>query len=173
MKKYLILFAVMILVIVFILFSLHTASNEQSPVTGDKFYKVLFAGNDLQSFLQEEGESNWKYLAEFKYAGKNSPSSEAVSIYTALANNENISIVLRDLAQYLKTMNSLDLKTNGEDLELITVYPYSAKEAMAIVKIYNDDIKGAVEILNLLLNDSECPISIKANAHELLQIYSK
>lgn len=174
MKKYFILFVTTtVLIIIVLYFSLQTVNEKQSAIAGDKFYKVLFTGDNIQSLLNEK-ESNWKHLAKFEYAAKNPTLPEALSIYSDLASDKEVPTVLRELAQYLEVMNSFyHDKVNGEKLELNTVYPYSSKEAMAIIKIHNNDIKGAIEILYLLLSDKKCPALVKANAHELLQVYER
>jgi hypothetical protein len=139
---------------------------------GDKFYEALFGNEALEPLL--ETKSNWRYIAKFKYAARNIGSSEAVSIYSDLANDPKAPDILRELAEYLEVMNSLNSNINKEkinNLEFSTIYPYSAREAMAIAKIHDNDIPSAVKILRSLLNDIKCPFLIKINAQELLQIY--
>ncbi|WP_261722512.1 hypothetical protein [Wolbachia pipientis] len=139
---------------------------------GDKLYKVLFGQDPLEPLL--ETESNWQYLVKFEHAAKYVGLSEAVSTYNSLASDKKTPHILRELAQYLEVMNSLDYTIAEEkinNLKSSTVYPYSSKEAIAIIKIHNNDIPAAAEILRSLLNDVQCPHSIKTNAQELLQIY--
>lgn len=102
--------------------------------------------------------------------------TDAASIYNDMADNQDIPNVLRELAQYLEVMSLFcnNEKINEDkinNLESSIVYPYSSQEAIAIIKIHNNDIKGAVKILHSLLNDRKCPTLIKANAQELLRIY--
>ncbi|WP_246168459.1 hypothetical protein [Wolbachia endosymbiont of Ctenocephalides felis wCfeT] len=125
----------------------------------------------------EEIDSNWKYLASFEQATSNSTSEDIAHTYSSIANGKEVPDVLRELAQYLEVMNSFHRNNNEIDndkinnLQSSSVYPYSSKEAIAIAKIRNSDITGAVEILHSLLNDRKCPTLIKANAQELLRIY--
>lgn len=174
MKKYLTLLVLtIVLVAITLYFSLYVTNEEQSTVTGDKFYRVLFDGEDLQPLLDGE-ESNWKYLVQLEHAAKNPALSESLSVYRDLAIDEKVPIVLRELAQYLKVMNSFyHDKVSDEGLASSMVYPYSSKEVVAIVKIHNNDINGALEILHSLASDRKCPAFIKANVNELLQIYEK
>ncbi|WCR58172.1 hypothetical protein [Wolbachia endosymbiont of Ctenocephalides felis wCfeJ] len=178
MKKYIFLFALMSILVGITLYSLNSIDNtKQSTIAGNKFYKVLFSKKD-NKILEEIG-SNWKYLANFESASNhisNSRLKEATSIYSDMADNETVPNVFRELAQYLEVMSLFDQgKKINEDkinnLESNTVYPYSSQEAIAIIKIHNNDIKGAIEILHSLINDRKCPTLIKANAQELLRIY--
>ncbi|MDM8335118.1 DNA polymerase III subunit delta [Wolbachia pipientis] len=178
MKKYIFLIALAPVLIGIILYSLRNINNvKQSTIAGNKFYTVLFSKKDNK--LLEEIDLNWKYLAHFESAFNhisNSTLTDTISIYSNMVNNKDVPNVLRELAQYLEVMNLLNQggKINEDkinNLESSTVYPYSSQEAIAIVKIHNNDIKGALEILRSLLNDRKCPILIKANAQELLQIY--
>ncbi|QOD38704.1 hypothetical protein [Candidatus Wolbachia massiliensis] len=177
MKKYIFLLALIPVLIGIILRSID--DTKQSITTGDKFYEVLFSKRDNKPLL-EEIDSNWGYLANFEHAFNHisdSTPKDTASIYSSLANNKDAPDVLRELAQYLEVMNLLHL--NGEKIDkdkidnLVsnTVYPYSSQEAIAIIKIHNNDTKSAIEILHSLLNDRKCPTLIKANAQELLRIY--
>ncbi|MDD9331678.1 MAG: hypothetical protein PV340_03470 [Wolbachia sp.] len=180
MKKYITLFVLVTVFISVTLYLLYNADDErESTATGDKFYKALFAGEDLKPLL-EEAHSNWKHLAKFEYAAKsitNSAIPEAILTYNSLADDKEAPKVFCELARYLEAMNSLRFRgekiNNGKFEELVVnaAYPYSSKEAVAIAKIHNNDTKGASEILYSLLNDGKCPILIKASAQELLQIY--
>ncbi len=160
-KKYLILSALLFI-----------SSLSIALETGDKFYKALYENEALEPLF--ETESNWQYIAKLEYAARNVGSSEAVSTYNSLAHNPKVPDVLRELAQYLEIMNSLGSNANKEksnNLKSSIIYPHSSREAMAIAKIHNNDIPGAVEILHSLLTDVKCPFLIKINAQELLQIY--
>ncbi len=160
-KRYVILFTALLI-----------SSLSIALETGDKFYKALSGNESLEPLF--ETESNWKYIAKLEYAARNVGSLEAVSTYNSLAHNPKVPDVLRELAQYLEIMNSLDSNANKEksdNLKSSTIYPYSSKEAIAIAKIHDDDIPGAVEILHSLLTNIKCPFLIKINAQELLQIY--
>lgn len=174
MKKYIFLLALMPVLAGITLYSLYNIDDtKQSMTAGNKFYKVLFFKDDK---LLEEIDSNWKYLANFESAFNhisNSAPIDAASIYGDMVGNEDIPNVLRELAQYLEVMSLFHHgETINEDkINNLAVYPYSSQEAIAIVKIYNNDIKGAIEILHSLLNDRKCPTLIKANAQELLRIY--
>ena len=180
MKKYAILFASVTVLISAISYLLYSTDNKkQSTITGDKFYKVLFAKEDLKPLLEEEN-SNWKHLAKFEYAAKSIADSalpEVMSIYGSIADDKEAPSVFRELAQYLKAMNSFhsdNEKVNSEKVEELAssvVYHCSNKEALAIAKIHNNDTKGAAQILHSLQNDKKCPVLIKANAQELLRIY--
>ncbi|QKX02923.1 hypothetical protein GOY07_01700 [Wolbachia endosymbiont of Litomosoides sigmodontis] len=180
MKKYIFLLAlVSTLVSIIILYLLRNIDNTKQSITaGNQFYKILFFKKENN--LLEKTDSNWKHLANFEGAFNhilNLTLTDALSIYSDMANNKEIPNVLRELAQYLEVINLLHLngKKINEDkinnLESSTVYPYSSQEAIAIVKIHNNDIKGAIKTLLLLLNDRKCPTLIKDRAQELLQIY--
>ncbi|MGL9762022.1 MAG: hypothetical protein ACR5LB_07625 [Wolbachia sp.] len=178
MKKYIFLLVLVPVLIGITLYSLRNIDNaKQSTIAGNKFYEVLFSKKDSE--LLEGIDSNWKHLADFESAFSrisNSTSIDAASIYSDIADNEDVPDVLRELAQYLEVMNlfySSD-KINEDKINNLAanaVYPYSSQEAIAIIKIHNNDIKGAIEILRSLLNDRKCPTLIKANAQELLRIY--
>ncbi|MGL9758364.1 MAG: hypothetical protein ACR5LA_06000 [Wolbachia sp.] len=177
MKKYIFVLALAPMLVGITLYLLHNIDNTKQSITaGDKFYEVLFLKKDNELLL-EEIDSNWEYLANFERAFNHisdSMPTDTASIYNGLADNKDVPNVLRELAQYLEVMSLLHSngeKINIDNLELSTLYPYSSQEAIAIVKIRNNDIKGATEILRSLLNDRKCPILIKANAQELLQIY--
>ncbi len=180
MKKYIFLLALAPMLVGITLYLLRNIDNTKQSITaGDKFYEVLFLKKDNKPLL-EEIDSNWEYLANFERAFNHisdSMPTDTASIYNDLADDKDAPNVLRELAQYLEVMSLLH--SNGEkinkdkidNLESSTVYPYSSQEAIAVVKIHNNDIKGATEILRSLLNDRKCPILIKANAQELLRIY--
>ncbi len=181
MKKYIFLLALAPMLVVITLYLLRNIDNTKQSITaGDKFYEVLFLKKDSKPLL-EEIDSNWGYLANFEHAfnhiSDSMPTDTASIIYNDLADDKDAPNVLRELAQYLEVMSLLH--SNGEkinkdkidNLESSAVYPYSSQEAIAIVKIHNNDVKGATEILRSLLNDRKCPILIKANAQELLRIY--
>ncbi|KLT22259.1 hypothetical protein wVul_1193 [Wolbachia endosymbiont of Armadillidium vulgare str. wVulC] len=180
MKKYIFLLALAPMLVGITLYLLHNIGNtKQSITSGDKFYEGLFLKKDNNPLL-EEIDSNWKYLANFERAFNHisdSTPTDTASIYSDLADNKDIPDVFCELARYLEVMSSLHSngkKINQETIDSLqssTVYPYSSQEVTAIVKIHNNDIKGAIEILHSLLNDRECPTLIKANAQELLQIY--
>ncbi|MGL9733032.1 MAG: hypothetical protein ACR5KW_03365 [Wolbachia sp.] len=178
MKKYIILFPLISVLIGITYYLSHYIDNaKQSTIAGNKFYEVLFSKKDNE--LLNGIDSNWKHLADFENAFNrisNSIPTDSASIYSDIADNENIPEILRELAQYLEVINLFYSKNNiNEDkinnLAVSAVYPYSSQEAIAIIKIHNNDIKGAIEILYSLLNDRKCPTLIKANAQELLQIY--
>ncbi|QKX02186.1 hypothetical protein [Wolbachia endosymbiont of Dirofilaria (Dirofilaria) immitis] len=180
MKKYIFLFAFISVLVSIILHSQYSINNtKQSMIAGNKFYKVLFFKKDVK--LLEKVDSNWKHLANFESAFNHILSSRltnAASVYSDMVDNKDIPDVLRELAQYLEVMCLFyySKKINEDkinNLGLSVVYPYSSQEAIAIIKIHNNDIKGAVKILHSLLNDRKCPTLIKANAEELLQIYEK
>lgn len=174
MKKYFTLIALALTLAGVTLNLFKTTDGKLSEGTGDKFYKVLFLGKDLQHLVEEEN-SNWKYLVKFEYAAKTS--TKALSTYSNLINDNDLPAILRELAQYLEVMSLLHL--NGEkinkdkikNLESSIVYPYSSQEAIAIAKINNDDVQDAIQILRSLSNDKKCPTLIRANAQELLKIY--
>ncbi|QMV45789.1 hypothetical protein HC358_01450 [Wolbachia pipientis] len=181
MKKYIFLLALAPMLVGITLYLLSNIDNTKQSITaGDKFYEVLFLKKDSKPLLGEI-DSNWGYLANFEHAfnhiSDSMPTDTASIIYNGLADDKDAPDVLRELAQYLEVMSLLH--SNGEkinkdkidNLESSAVYPYSSQEAIAIVKIHNNDIKGATEILRSLLNDRKCPILIKANAQELLRIY--
>jgi hypothetical protein len=181
MKKYIFLLALAPMLVGITLYLLCNIDNTKQSITaGDKFYEVLFLKKDSKPLL-EEIDSNWGYLANFEHAFNHildsMPTDTASIIYNDLADDKDAPDVLRELAQYLEVMSLLH--SNGEkinkdkidNLESSAVYPYSSQEAIAVVKIHNNDIKGATEILRSLLNDRKCPILIKANAQELLRIY--
>ncbi|WP_038248847.1 hypothetical protein [Wolbachia endosymbiont of Glossina morsitans morsitans] len=180
MKKYIFLLALAPMLVGITLYLLRNIDNTKQSITaGDKFYEVLFLKKDNKPLL-EEIDSNWEYLANFERAFNHisdSMPTDTASIYSDLADDKDAPDVFRELAQYLEVMSLLH--SNGEkinrdkidNLESSTVYPYSSQEAIAIVKIHNNDVKGATEILRSLLNDRKCPILIKANAQELLRIY--
>jgi len=181
MKKYIFLLALAPMLVGITLYLLRNIDNTKQSITaGDKFYEVLFLKKDSKPLL-EEIDSNWGYLANFEHAfnhiSDSMPTDTASIIYNDLADDKDAPNVLRELAQYLEVMSLLH--SNGEkinkdkidNLESSAVYPYSSQEAIAVVKIHNNDIKGAAEILHSLLNDRKCPILIKANAQELLRIY--
>ena len=181
MKKYIFLLALAPMLVGITLYLLRNIDNTKQSITaGDKFYAVLFLKKDSKPLL-EEIDSNWGYLANFEHAfnhiSDSMPTDTASIIYNDLADDKDAPNVLRELAQYLEVMSLLH--SNGEkinkdkidNLESSAVYPYSSQEAIAVVKIHNNDIKGATEILHSLLNDRKCPILIKANAQELLRIY--
>ncbi|WP_265043555.1 hypothetical protein [Wolbachia endosymbiont (group A) of Scambus nigricans] len=180
MKKYIFLLALAPMLVGITLYLLRNIDNTKQSITaGDKFYEVLFLKKDNKPLL-EEIDSNWEYLANFERAFNHisdSMPTDTASIYSDLADDKDAPNVLRELAQYLEVMSLLH--SNGEkinkdkidNLESSTVYPYSSQEAIAVVKIHNNDVKGATEILRSLLNDRKCPILIKANAQELLRIY--
>ncbi|WP_265036914.1 hypothetical protein [Wolbachia endosymbiont (group A) of Anomoia purmunda] len=180
MKKYIFLLALAPMLVGITLYLLRNIDNTKQSITaGDKFYEVLFLKKDNKPLLEEIG-SNWEYLANFEHAFNrisDSMPTDTASIYNDLADDKDAPNVLRELAQYLEVMSLLH--SNGEkinkdkidNLESSAVYPYSSQEAIAVVKIHNNDIKGATEILRSLLNDRKCPILIKANAQELLRIY--
>ncbi|WP_407512130.1 hypothetical protein [Wolbachia endosymbiont of Trichogramma kaykai] len=181
MKKYIFLLALAPMLVGITLYLLRNIDNTKQSITaGDKFYEVLFLKKDNNSLL-EEIDSNWRYLANFERAFNHISDSMATDmasiIYNDLADDKDAPDVLRELAQYLEVMRLLHSsgeKTNRDkmsNLESNAVYPYSSQEAIAIVKIHSNDIKGAIEILRSLLNDRECPTLIKANAEELLRIY--
>ncbi|WP_341813193.1 hypothetical protein [Wolbachia endosymbiont (group B) of Germaria angustata] len=181
MKKYIFLLALAPMLVGITLYLLRNIDNTKQSITaGDKFYEVLFLKKDNKSLL-EEIDSNWEYLANFERAfnhiSDSMPTDTASIIYNNLADDKDAPDVLRELAQYLEVMSLLHSsveKTNKDkisNLESNAVYPYSSQEAIAIVKIHSNDIKGAIEILHSLLNDRECPTLIKANAQELLRIY--
>ncbi|WP_025264188.1 hypothetical protein [Wolbachia endosymbiont of Onchocerca volvulus] len=178
MKKYILLLTLIPFLVIIILYSLYNIdSTKQSTIAGNKFYKVLFSKKDIK--LLEEIGSSWKCLANFESAFNhisNLTPTDAASIYNDMADNQDIPNVLRELAQYLEVMSLFcnNEKINEDkinNLESSIVYPYSSQEAIAIIKIHNNDIKGAVKILHSLLNDRKCPTLIKANAQELLRIY--
>jgi hypothetical protein len=173
MKKYIFLLALAPMLVGITLYLLRNIDNTKQSITaGDKFYEVLFLKKDSKPLL-EEIDSNWGYLANFEHAFNHISDS----MPNDLADDKDAPNVLRELAQYLEVMSLLH--SNGEkinkdkidNLESSAVYPYSSQEAIAVVKIHNNDIKGATEILHSLLNDRKCPILIKANAQELLRIY--
>lgn len=180
MKKYIVIFISALLLVGITFYSLYNVDNDtkQSITSGDKFYKILFLKDDKPPL--EEIDSNWKYLKDFEqafdYVSHSAP-IDAISVYSSLANNKEIPDILREFAQYLEIMNSFYLDSEKlddnkiENLMLNSVYPYSSQEAIALVKISNNDIKGATKILHSLLNDKKCPTLIKANAQELLKIY--
>lgn len=181
MKKYIFLLALAPMLVGITLYLLRNIDNTKQSITaGDKFYEVLFLKKDSKLLL-EEIDSNWGYLANFEHAfnhiSDSMPTDTASIIYNDLADNKDAPDILRELAQYLEVMSLLHF--NGEkinkdkidNLESSAVYPYSSQEAIAVVKVHNNDIKGAAEILRSLLNDRKCPILIKANAQELLRIY--
>lgn len=177
MKKYIFLLALVPILVGVTLYLLRNIDDTKQSITaGDKFYKVLFSNKDNNPPL-EEIDANWEHLANFERAFNHisdSTQKDTTSIYSNLADNKEAPNILRELAQYLEVMQSLRLsgeKIDNEKLESSTIYPYSSKEAIAIIKIRNKDIKGAIKILYSLLNDRKCPILIKANAQELLQIY--
>ncbi|WP_255419675.1 DNA polymerase III subunit delta [Wolbachia endosymbiont of Dipetalonema caudispina] len=164
--------------IAIILYLLHYTNNiKRSTIAGNKFYKTFFLKKDTK--LLEEVDSSWKYLANFENAFNhisNSTSTYAIFIYNDIANNKDVPNILRELAQYLEIMSlflygkKID-KDKINNLKSSTIYPYSSQEAIAIIKIHNNDIKGAIKILHSLLNSKKCPTLIKANAQELLRIY--
>ncbi|NEV49045.1 hypothetical protein EUZ93_00735 [Wolbachia pipientis] len=181
MKKYIFLLALAPMLVGITLYLLSNINNTKQSITaGDKFYEVLFLKKDSKPLL-EEIDSNWGYLANFEHAfnhiSDSMPTDTASIIYNDLADDKDAPDFLRELAQYLEVMSLLH--SNGEkinkdkidNLESSAVYPYSSREAIAVAKIHNNDIKGATEILRSLLNDRKCPILIKANAQELLRIY--
>ncbi|MFP3035650.1 MAG: hypothetical protein ACEY3A_01200 [Wolbachia sp.] len=177
MKKYIFLLALVPVLIGITLYSLRNIDNaKQSTIAGNKFYEVF---SKKGSELLEGIDSNWKHLADFESAFNlisNSTSTDAASIYSNMADNKDVPDVLRELAQYLEVMSLLysgDKINEGKinNLAANAVYLYSSQEAIAIIKINNNDIKGAIEILHSLLNDRKCPTLIKANAQELLRIY--
>jgi hypothetical protein len=180
MKKYIFLFAFILVLISFTLYlhDAHADNRKLSGVAGDKFYKVLFSQkNDAK--LIEEIDSNWEHLAKFERAFNhisNSTPTDAASVYNDLSSKE-VSDVLRELAQYLEVMSSFSLDSDKMDNEKVNnlgqnfIYPYSNKEAIALFKIRNNDIQDATKILHSLLNDKKCPTLIKANAQELLHVY--
>lgn len=179
MRNYILLFVSALLLISTASYLLYNVSDNsrQSTTSGDKFYKMLFLNTDKSSV--GEIDSNWKYLKSFEQASdhlSNSAPADAIAIYNNLANDKEIPNILREFAQYLEAMNSFYLDSKNfddiENLRSISVYPYSSQEAIAIVKINNNDIKGASQILHSLLNDKKCPTLIKANAQELLKIYN-
>ncbi|MGL9681624.1 MAG: hypothetical protein ACR5K2_01235 [Wolbachia sp.] len=178
MKKYISLLTLIPVLICIILYSSRNVDNaKQSTIAGNKFYEVLFSKKDSE--LLEGIDSSWKHLADFESAFSrisNSTSIDAASIYSDIADNEDVPDVLRELAQYLEVMNLLysSYKINEDKINNLAanaVYPYSSQEAIAIIKIHNNDIKGAIEILRLLSSDRKCPTIIRANAQELLRIY--
>ncbi|WCR59561.1 MAG: hypothetical protein PG978_000997 [Wolbachia endosymbiont of Ctenocephalides felis wCfeF] len=176
MKKHIFLLALVAVLIGITLYSLRNIDNaKQSTIAGNKFYEVLFSKKDSE--LLEGIDSNWKHLADFESAfSRISNSTGAASIYSDIADNEDVPDVLRELAQYLEVMSLLYSgdKINEDKINNLAanaVYPYSSQEAIAIIKIHNNDTKGAIEILHSLLNDRKCPTLIKANAQELLRIY--
>lgn len=174
MKKCIFLAILTPVLIGIILYSLYNIDNaKRSTEAGNKLYEVLFSKKVTN--LLEEIDSNWKHLANFESAFNRIP-TEATSIYSNIADNQDAPSILRELAQYLEVMNLLHQgKKIDEDkinnLASNTVYPYSSQEAIAVIKIHNNDVKGAVEILYSLINDRKCPTLIKANAQELLRIY--
>ncbi|WP_341808115.1 hypothetical protein [Wolbachia endosymbiont (group E) of Neria commutata] len=177
MKKYIFLLALVPILVGVTLYLLRNIDDTKQSITaGDKFYKVLFSNKENNPPL-EGIDANWEYLAKFEHAFNHISDStleDTISTYSNVADNKEAPNILRELAQYLEVMNSLRLsgeKIDDEKLESSAIYPYSNKEAIAIIKIRNKDTKGAVEILRSLLNDRKCPILIKANAQELLQIY--
>ncbi len=181
MKKYIFLLALAPMLVGITLYLLRNIDNKKQSITaGDKFYEVLLLKKDSKPLL-EEIDSNWGYLANFEHAfnhiSDSMPTDIASIIYNDLADDKDAPNVLRELAQYLEVMSLLhsnDEKINKDkidNLESSAVYPYSSQEAIAVVKIHNNDIKGAIEILHSLLNDRECPTLIKANAQELLLVY--
>ena len=170
MNKYLILLVLLLVSLGIGLFSLYVFHEKQSEIVGDRFYKLIFKGEDVNYLLDEK--SNWSYLVKFDYAARNPTSQEAISIYAALADTIEAPDVLRELAQYFEMLNSFyKSKVNYERLKLSKIFPYSTKEAIAVAKIQNGDIKGAVEVLYSLLKSKECPNSIKMFTRELLEIY--
>ncbi|APR98323.1 hypothetical protein [Wolbachia endosymbiont of Folsomia candida] len=177
MKKYIFLLALTPILVGVTLYLVRNIDNtKQSTTAGDKFYQVLFSKKENNIPL-EEIDANWGHLANFEHAFNHildSTLADATSIYSNMADNKEAPNILRELAQYLEVMQSLRLnneKIDNEKLESSAIYPYSSKEAIAIIKIRNKDTKGALEILRSLLNDKKCPILIKANAQELLRIY--
>ncbi|QKX01615.1 hypothetical protein GOY13_01470 [Wolbachia endosymbiont of Cruorifilaria tuberocauda] len=178
MKKYIFLLAMILVLISSILYLFNNInSTKQSIAAGNKFYKVFFSKKETK--LLEETDSNWKYLADFENAFNhisNSAPTDAAFIYNSMVNNKGVPSILSELAQYLEIMNlfhsSEQINENKiNNLASSIVYPYSSQEAIALIKINNNDIEGAVKILHLLLNDKKCPTLIRANAQELLSIY--
>ncbi|MGL9725211.1 MAG: hypothetical protein ACR5KV_00175 [Wolbachia sp.] len=101
--------------------------------------------NSPNTDLLEEIDSNWKHLANFESAFNRIPTEET-SIYSDIADNQDAPSTLRELAQYLEVMNLLHQgKKIDEDkinnLVSNTVYPYSSQEAIAVIKIQNNDVK--------------------------------
>ncbi len=169
-NKYLVLFVLLLVSLGIGLFLLHVLHEKQSEIVGDRFYEFMFKGEDIKHLLDEK--SNWSYLAKFDHAARNPVSQESISVYASLADTLEAPDVLRELAQYFEILNSFSKgKVNSKRLKSSEIFPYSIKEAIAVAKIQNGDVKNAVEVLHSLLESKECPDSIKMFTRELLEIY--
>ncbi|KJV69647.1 hypothetical protein [Candidatus Neoehrlichia procyonis] len=163
--------------------------DKRSIEAGNIMYKALMSNVDqakMISMLQSviDGDfGNYKYLAKLRLASTYGIQDieKAQEIYASLVNDEKVVPELKELAGYLEVISLL----KGSNVDLLKekvgklivqnrkVYQSSVKEVAAITRIKDDDIKGAMEIMQEIVSDVNSDSMISKNAKDLMRIYSK
>ena len=129
--------------------------------------------------LAERGTKGYTILAKFRAAGlkvQAGDSAAASDIYDAIAEDDEINTLYRDLARLYAIMQKID---DGNTSELSTElrellsednpWRFSAREMAAVLALRERDTKTAKEYFKLLTDDPKTPAGLRQRASDMLQ----
>ena len=129
--------------------------------------------------LAESGTKGYAILAKFRAAGlkvQAGDSASASEIYDAIADDDEVNTLYRDLARLYAIMQRVD---DGDTSELSTElrkllsddnpWRFSAREMAAVLALRQRDTKTAREYFKMLTDDPSTPTGLRQRASEMLQ----
>ena len=141
--------------------------------------KKLDEATSALAELAESGTKGYTILAKFRAAGlkvQAGDSAAASDIYEAIANDDGINVLYRDLARLYAIMQKID---DGDTSELSTnirkllsddnPWRFSAREMAAVLALRKRDTKTAKEYFKMLTDDPGTPAGLRQRASEMLQ----
>jgi len=129
--------------------------------------------------LAKSGTKGYSILAKFRAAGlkvQAGDSAAASEIYEAIAEDDEISMLYRDLARLYAIMQRLDVSDTSElSIELRELlsddnpWRFSAREIAAVLALRKRDTKSAKKYFKMLTDDPKTPAGLRQRASNMLQ----
>jgi hypothetical protein len=152
-------------------------AQAEQLVTDGKTEDALSA---LQGMAKDAG-AGYAMLARFRAAalvGKQGDSAGAAGMYAALADDNDVNVIYRDLAVVLGALQELESNKTGDALvaranelsKAESPWRHNAQEVQALSALGGGDTKAADEIFKQLADAAGAPQGVRARAREMLNI---
>lgn len=131
--------------------------------------------------LRTDGDAGYAMLAQFRAAaltGKKGDPAKAAEMYAALADDNGIDAIYRDLAVILGALQELEATPAGGKLTARAAdiaktegpWKFNAQEVQALAALAGGDKKAADEIFQALSKEAGAPRGLRARAAEMIKI---
>jgi hypothetical protein len=158
---------------------LKQGNNFAAAVATAESSESLSASADAMAALAENAAAGYAMLAGFREAMLRAEAGEreaAIAIYDALAEDDSVEPMFRDLA----VLYSVRVQTDTGDAATLIArlapltaedgdWRYSARELTAILHLGTGDVAAAREAFQLLADDLLAPEGLRARAAEMLR----